>query len=124
MRGFDTQVIGVQTYLRAMQGLSNHLSSAESQKDLDIVIGVLLLLAYLEVSQRYPRLPYFTDLAIVLSRKHPCGIATWKGSRVLFRILENYQVFSESNRFNPLQPTGVLTNSPINTPIPVLGDFF
>ena len=51
MRGSDTQVIGVQTYLRAMQGLAEHLRKAESQGDLDITIGVLILLAYIEVGE-------------------------------------------------------------------------
>ena len=47
-RGLNTQVIAVQTYTHALQGLAQEFN--EFNKKLDILSGILLLFAYFEVS--------------------------------------------------------------------------
>jgi hypothetical protein len=48
-RGADTKVTALQTYTMAIQGLSRRLKSKSEPPSSDIVIAVLLLLAYFEV---------------------------------------------------------------------------
>ncbi len=52
-RGLDTKVMAAQAYVKAFQGLSASLEEAE--KSPDILVAVLLLLTYFEVSSRHSR---------------------------------------------------------------------
>jgi hypothetical protein len=60
-RGADTKVTALQTYTMAIQGLSRRLKSKSDPPSSDIVIAVLLLLAYFEVSNARP-LPLSTEI--------------------------------------------------------------
>ena len=52
-RGQDTKIIAIQTYIRALEGLSSELADAINPTPL--ALGVLVLMAYIEASNRHPQ---------------------------------------------------------------------
>lgn len=48
-RGFDTKIVAIQTYIRALEGVSRDIS--EKSRATPLAVGVLILMAYIEVGR-------------------------------------------------------------------------
>lgn len=48
-RGFDTKIVAIQTYIRALEGVSRDIS--ENSRATPLAVGVLILMGYIEVSR-------------------------------------------------------------------------
>jgi hypothetical protein len=82
-RGLDTKVISVQTYTSALEQLSEHMQEAEAS--LDVLTGVLVLLAYFEVSLLV-RSQSSILTKVALLREHSCRHRSFQRSgTVLFK---------------------------------------
>jgi hypothetical protein len=55
-RGLDTKIAAIQTYIRALEGVSREMN--QSKNPTPLAVGVMILMAYIEVCRESPLMAY------------------------------------------------------------------